>query len=87
MLERYRAEVPVGVMKRWAVPGDRQLEVMPESVVDRAVKIRLRLARGSLTELNANIQAQSGSPALIGGPRFNDGVLIIVIWAHPKPAE
>jgi RNA polymerase sigma-70 factor (ECF subfamily) len=86
MLERYRAEVPLGVKKQWSVPGDRQLEVVPERIMDRAVKIRLRLARGSLTELNAHIQAQSGSPALIGGPRYNDGVLIIVIWAHPKPA-
>lgn len=85
MLERYRAEVPLGVKHRWALPGDRQLEVMPESIVNQMVKIRLRLARGSLTELNAHIQAQSGSPALIGGPRYNDGVLIIVIWAHPKP--
>lgn len=84
-LERYRAEVPVGTMQRWAIPGDRQLEVMPEGVVNSAVRMRLRLARGNLVELNANIQAQPGHPALIGGPRYNDGVLIIVIWADPNP--
>jgi RNA polymerase sigma-70 factor (ECF subfamily) len=85
-LERYRAEVPIGTLQRWAIPGDRQLEVMPEGVVsNNAVRMRLRLARGNLVELNANIQCQPGHPALIGGPRYNDGVLIIVIWADPNP--
>jgi RNA polymerase sigma-70 factor (ECF subfamily) len=85
-LERYRAEVPIGTLQRWAVPGDRQLEVIPEGVANnKAVRIRLRLARGNLAEVNANIQAQPGRPALIGGPRYNDGVLIIVIWADVSP--
>ena len=84
-LERYRAEVPLGTMQRWAVPGDRQLEIVPESIVNNAVRMRLRLARGTLVELNANIQAQPGHPALLGGPRHDDGVLIIIIWAHPNP--
>jgi RNA polymerase sigma-70 factor (ECF subfamily) len=84
-LERYRAEVPIGTMQRWVVPGDRWLEVVPEQVVNSAVRMRLRLARGNLIEVIANIQAQPGHPALIGGPPYNDGVLIIVIWANPNP--
>ena len=84
-LERYRAQVPVGTTQRWAVPGDRLLEVMPEGVVNSAVRMRLRLARGNLIELNVNVLAQPGRPALIGGPRYDDGVLIIVIWADPNP--
>jgi RNA polymerase sigma-70 factor (ECF subfamily) len=84
-LERYRAEVPIGSKQQWIIPGDRLLEVVPEEVVRSAVRMRLRLARGGLTEVNANIQAQPGHPALIGGPQYNDGVLIIVIWANPNP--
>jgi RNA polymerase sigma-70 factor (ECF subfamily) len=84
-LERYRAEVPLGSVQRWAIPGDRVLDVVPETVASNAVRIRLRLVRGSLVELNANIQAQPGHPALIGGPRHGDGVLIIIIWANPQP--
>jgi RNA polymerase sigma-70 factor, ECF subfamily len=84
-LERYRADVPVGVTQRWVIPGDRRLEVLPEGIIHSAVRMRLRLAHGNLIELNANIEAQPDRPALIGGPRFNDGVLIIVIWAHPNP--
>ena len=84
-LERYRADVPVGVTQRWVIPGDRQLDIMPESVVNSAVRMRLRLAHGNLVELNANIEAQPNRWAVIGGPPYNDGVLIIVIWAHPNP--
>jgi RNA polymerase sigma-70 factor (ECF subfamily) len=81
-LERHRAEVPVGSTERWAVAGDRQLELTPENVTDRTVRFRLKLMRGNTAELNANIQAARGNPAVIGGPRFADGVLIIIVWAN-----
>ncbi len=81
-LERYRAEVPVGATQRWAVPGGRELEVTPERVTGDAVRLRVRLLRGGMTEVNASIKAAAGNPAVIGGPRFDAGVLIIVVWAH-----
>ncbi len=84
-LERWRAEVPVGTTQRWPVPGDRQLEVTPEALVKGAVKFRVRLSRGSLTEVNTRIQAQEGNPAVIGGPKHGDGVLIIIVWPNPNP--
>jgi len=86
-LERYRAEVPVGSTQRWPVPGDRQLELTPEGVNGNTVRLRLRLDRGGRAELNTNIQAASGNPAVIGGPKHADGVLIIIVWAnaHPTP--
>jgi RNA polymerase sigma-70 factor, ECF subfamily len=82
---RYRAEVPLGTAQRWEVPGDRHLEVVPERVVSAAVRMRLRLVQGTMTELDANIQPQPGQPAVIGGLPHGDGVLIIIIWANPHP--
>src|SRR5437667_11649921 len=67
-LERYRAEVPVGATQRWPVPGDRQLEVTPESVRGATLKLNVRLTRGSLTEVTTNIPTKSGNPAVIGRP-------------------
>ncbi|MGH7279150.1 MAG: hypothetical protein ACREJG_10710, partial [Candidatus Rokuibacteriota bacterium] len=84
-LERFRAEVPVGVTQRWPVPGERHLEVTAEAVGDRMVRLSVRLSRGSFTELVTKIQASPGSPAVIGGPRHADGVLIIIVWANPDP--
>jgi RNA polymerase sigma-70 factor (ECF subfamily) len=81
-LDRYRAEVPVGTTQRWTVPGGRLIEITPEGTADSAVRMRVRLARGAVTELTTNIQAASGHPAVIGGPPYGDGVLIIIIWAR-----
>jgi hypothetical protein len=84
-LERYRAEVPVGTTQKWPVPGDRRLEVTPQSVRGAAVMFNMRLLRGSMTELSTNIQAQSGNPAVIGGPKHGSGTLIIILWINPSP--
>jgi RNA polymerase sigma-70 factor (ECF subfamily) len=85
-LERYRAEVPIGSQQRWPVPGDRVLEVTPEHVSGDTVRMRVRLLRGAVTEVTTNIQAARGNPAVIGGPRHADGVLVIIVWANANPA-
>ncbi len=84
-LERFRAEVALGTTQSWSVPGNRELQVTPESVVGGAVRLRLRLARGGVDEVTTSIQAARGNPAVVGGPRFADGVLIIIVWANPDP--
>ena len=85
-LERYRAEVPVGTLQTWRVPGERTLEVWPESVAGDTVRMRVRLIRGQMTELVTEIRAARGSPAVIGGPRYGDGVIIIIVWANANPS-
>src|SRR5262245_51130692 len=84
-LERYRAEVPPGTLQTWALPGERRLELLPESVAGDTVRMSLRLMRGHVTELATDIQAARGAPAVIGGPRYGDGVLIIIVWANANP--
>jgi RNA polymerase sigma-70 factor (ECF subfamily) len=86
-LERYRADAPLGTTHRWSVPGDRQLQLTPEGVHGGAVHFRVNLMRGSSRELVTNIQAKPGHPAIVGGPRHGEGVLIILIWANPSPGE
>lgn len=82
-LDQFRAEVPVGATQRWPVPGERQLEVTPEGVSGSAVRLRVRLSRGSLGEVGTHIQAAPGAPTVIGGPRYGEGVLIIILWTGP----
>jgi RNA polymerase sigma-70 factor, ECF subfamily len=84
-LARYRAEVPVGTEQTWAIAGDRTLEVLPESVSGDTVRMRLKLRRGNVNEVVTNIQASRGSPAVIGGPKYKNGVLIIIVWANANP--
>ena len=82
---RYRAEVPVGTEQKWAIPGDRSLELLPESVSGDTVRMRVKLRRGNVNEIVTNIQAASGNPAVIGGPKYDTGVLIIIVWANAHP--
>jgi RNA polymerase sigma-70 factor (ECF subfamily) len=84
-LDRYRAEVPIGSIQQWAVPGDRMLEVIPDRVEGDTVYMRVRLQRGAVNEVTTNIQAARGNPAVIGGPRYADGVLVIIVWANANP--
>ena len=84
-IARYRAEVPVGTLQTWSIPGDRTLEVLPESVSGDNVRMRVKLTRGNVNEVITNIQAARGNPAVIGGPRHETGVLIIIVWANANP--
>ncbi len=81
-VDRYRAEVSVGTTQKWALPGDRTLEVTPDRVEDNTVYMRFRLLRGGVAEVSTNIQASRGNPAVIGGPKWENGVLIIVVWGN-----
>jgi RNA polymerase sigma-70 factor, ECF subfamily len=84
-LDRYRAEVPIGSIQQWPVPGDRMLEVIPDRVEGDTVYMRVRLQRGAVNEVTTNIQAARGNPAVIGGPRYAEGVLVIIVWANANP--
>ena len=84
-IARYRAEVPVGTLQTWSIPGDRTLEVLPESVSGDNVRMRVKLTRGNVNEVITNIQAARGNPAVIGGPKHETGVLIIIVWANANP--
>jgi hypothetical protein len=77
--------VPVGTTQKWPVPGDRRLEVTPQSVKGGAVSFNVRLIAAASTRSRTNIQAQSNNPAVIGGPKHGSGTLIIILWTNPTP--
>jgi len=84
-LDRQRVEGPLGTQQRFAVPGERWLEVTPDQMQGTSVRMRVRLLRGERSEMNANILAAPGAPAVLGGPPYGSGVLIIILWANPNP--
>jgi RNA polymerase sigma-70 factor, ECF subfamily len=84
-LDRQRVEGPLGTRQRFAVPGERWLEVTPDQMQGTSVRMRVRLLRGERPEMNANILAAPGAPAVLGGPPYGSGVLIIILWANPNP--
>jgi hypothetical protein len=86
-LDRQRVEGPLGTQQRFAVPGERWLEVTPDQLHGTHVRMRVRLLRGVHPEVNAAIQAAPGAPAVLGGPPYGNGVLIIILWANPNPTR
>jgi RNA polymerase sigma-70 factor (ECF subfamily) len=86
-LDRQRVEGPLGTQQRFAVPGERWLEVTPDQMQGTSVRMRVRLLRGERPEMNANILAAPGAPAVLGGPPYGSGVLIIILWANPNPSR
>jgi hypothetical protein len=83
LLHQYRGEAPVGGVQRWPVPGDRALEIAPEGMTGTMIRLRVRLLHGSTTEVTTNIQAAPRAPAVIGGPRHDGNVLIVIVWPNP----
>ena len=76
VLQQHRGQAPVGGVQRLSVPGDRTLEITPASVTGQTVRFQLRLQRGGVTEVTTSLQATHHVPAVIGGPRHGEGVLI-----------
>lgn len=71
--------MPLGLAQRFALPGGRELEIQPVAVRPPAVRILVRVRRGSVMELTATMDVPPRRPALIGGPPHGPGVLIIAI--------
>lgn len=84
-LDRQRVEGPLGTPQRFAIPGERWLEVLPDELQGKRVRMRVRLLKGDQPEMNASIIAAPGAPAVFGGPAHGNGVLIIILWANPNP--
>ncbi len=86
-LDRQRVEAPLGAQQRFAIPGDRWLEVTPDQLDGNAVRMKVRLLRGERSEMNTNIVAAPRAPVVLGGPAYGKGVLVIILWANPNPTS
>lgn len=84
-LARHRIDGPLGTPQRFPIPGERWLEVTPDEMQGKRVRMRVRLYKGDRPEMNASIIAAPGAPAVLGGPPHGNGVLIIILWANPNP--
>jgi RNA polymerase sigma-70 factor, ECF subfamily len=83
VLQQYRGQAAVGGVQRWSIAGERWLEIAPEGIVGHLARLQVRLQRGNVIEVTTNMIASPGAPAVIGGPRLEDGVLIVVVTTTP----
>ncbi|HTY80073.1 MAG TPA: sigma-70 family RNA polymerase sigma factor [Candidatus Bathyarchaeia archaeon] len=85
-VEHHKVDVDFGVAKRIPAPDDRWLEVTPKDLQGKSIRMQVRLLKGEKSVMTSNIVAAPGAPAVVGGPRYGTGVLIIILWADPLPA-
>ena len=83
VVQQYSGQAPVGGVQRWAVVGERTLEVSPERVTGNSARLEVRLQRGTVTELMTTMRVNPGVPVVMGGPRHADGVLIVILRTGP----
>lgn len=83
-IARYGVEGPLGVMQRFAIPGERALDVTPDQLHGPSVRMHVKLIKNGQPEMNASLLASPGAPAIFGGPPYGRGVLIIILWANPN---
>jgi hypothetical protein len=86
-LQRHRVEGALGTQQRFLIAGERWLEVTPDQLHGKSVRMNVRLLKGDHPELRTNILAAPGAPAVFGGPPHGNGVLIIILWANPNPSD
>jgi RNA polymerase sigma-70 factor, ECF subfamily len=82
-LDHHQVDVEFGASKRLPAAGDRWLEVAPQDLQGKSVRMKVRLLNGEKPVMTSNIVAAPGAPAVVGGPRHGTGVLIIILWADP----
>lgn len=66
---------------RFAVPGGRSLVVVPQHYRNKQVSLKVRLLEGEKAFFDTTVQLPNRGNFLLGGPKHDGGVLIILISA------
>ena len=82
-LDHIRADIPLGITQRFALPGGRELELRPAAVKGSVVRMDIKILNRGTAEVSIVADVPSNRPALVGGPPYVGGVLIIAITAQP----
>ena len=83
-LDEVNARVPIGGSQRFPIPGGRELEIHAIGRRGPVVQMGVKIWRVGVPELTTVLDVPPGRPALIGGPPYGPGVLIIAITHHAE---
>lgn len=83
-LDLLAGRIPVGSTRRFGLPGGRELEVRPDQIRGQNVRMSVKILSGGAPAASMVVEVPPGRPAMVGGPPYSGGVLIIVISAHPE---
>jgi len=83
-LDLIQVHIPLGLAQRFALPGGRELELRPAAVTGAVVRMDIKILNRGAPEVSIVADVPPNRPALVGGPPYGGGVLIISITAQPQ---
>ncbi len=82
MLDRQKRTIAVGGTGEIPLPGNRILKATPASVDGNKIKLDVQIIEGGKNRLTTSLGLNKGGMVLVGGPAWQNGVLILVISAE-----
>jgi hypothetical protein len=74
-----------GARARFEIPGGRHLVLVPRGAAPGGVSLRVNLVQGKEVLMNSDLILPRQGRVMVGGPAYQDGVLII--WLGARTAE
>jgi hypothetical protein len=84
LIKEERRTVAWGRQAGFDLPGGRYLLVIPREYKDGRISMKLMLVEGSRPLFDTVVGLRNQGTFLVGGPRHQDGVLIIAIGADKR---
>jgi len=75
-------ETPCGKMKTFTLPGGHILHVQPRAIDGNMIAMELVLFEGARPMMTTDLKLKNNGRLIVGGPRYQDGMLIISIGAN-----
>lgn len=82
MLDRQKRTLAVGETGEIPLPGNRVFKAVPASIEGSKVKLDVQILEGGKNRLTSTLGLNRGGMVLVGGPSYQNGVLILVISAE-----
>lgn len=82
MADRLKKTLAVGETGEFALPGGRTMKVTPAPSSGGKVRLAVQIMEGPRNLLTTTLGLARGGMVLVGGPAYENGVLILIIEAH-----
>jgi len=77
-------ETPCGIMVPFMLPGGQILHLQPRSVVDQTIAMGFALFQGPRPMMMTDLKLKNNGVLIVGGPHYEQGMLILSIGAHTR---
>jgi len=82
MVDRLRRTLSVGETGDFGLPGNRSMRATPVPAKGNKVRLAVQIMEGDRNLLSTTIGLTRGGMVLVGGPSYQEGVLILIISAE-----